>query len=91
MAGQDDFDTPWKEILTRYFPEFMAFFFPEAAANIDWSRRHVFLDKELRQVTRDAQQGLRLADKLAKVWRQDGEETWRRRPCPMSAVSNGSG
>jgi hypothetical protein len=23
-----DYDSPWKEALERYFPEFMAFFFP---------------------------------------------------------------
>ena len=28
----DDFDTPWKTALTRYLPEFMAFYFPEAHA-----------------------------------------------------------
>jgi hypothetical protein len=24
----DDYDSPWKDALTRYFPEFMAFYFP---------------------------------------------------------------
>ncbi|MEW6220399.1 MAG: cytosolic protein [Thermodesulfobacteriota bacterium] len=76
MPSSADYDTPWKEILTRYFPEFMAFFFPAAHGGIDWSRGHVFLDKELRQVTRDAKLGRRLADKLAKVWRRDGGEAW---------------
>ncbi|WP_267876203.1 hypothetical protein [Duganella rivi] len=32
----DDYDTPWKEVVTRYFPEFMAFYFPEAHALVDW-------------------------------------------------------
>jgi len=26
----DDYDTPWKDALTRYFPEFMTFYFPRA-------------------------------------------------------------
>lgn len=25
----DDYDSPWKEVLERYFPGFLAFFFPE--------------------------------------------------------------
>jgi hypothetical protein len=25
----DDYDSPWKTALERYFPEFMAFFFPK--------------------------------------------------------------
>ena len=40
----DDYDTPWKDALTRYFPEFMAFYFPRAAAEIDLRQAHVFLD-----------------------------------------------
>jgi len=33
-----DYDSPWKEMLERYFPEFMAFFFPKAHHEIDWAR-----------------------------------------------------
>jgi len=29
LLENDDFDTPWKDAVTRYFPEFMAFYFPE--------------------------------------------------------------
>lgn len=71
-----DYDSPWKEALERYFPAFMAFGFPEAYAGIDWTRGYEFLDKELQQVVRDAELGRRLADKLVKVWRLDGDETW---------------
>ena len=35
----DDFDTPWKTALTRYLPEFMAFYFPEAYAQCRELRR----------------------------------------------------
>ncbi|MBI4870377.1 MAG: hypothetical protein HY814_02290 [Candidatus Riflebacteria bacterium] len=69
-----DFDTPWKEALERYFREFLALFFPAAHDGIDWARGHEFLDKELEKVVRDAELGRRLLDKLAHVWRQDGEE-----------------
>jgi hypothetical protein len=63
----DDFDTPWKTALTRYLPEFMAFYFPEAHAAIDWQQPHRFLDQELAQVVRDAQLGKRLVDRLVEV------------------------
>jgi Domain of unknown function (DUF4351) len=71
-----DFDSPWKEGLEDYFPEFMAFFFPLIAAEIDWEREIKFLDTELQQVVRDADLGRRWADKLVQVWRKDGQETW---------------
>ncbi len=68
----DDYDSPWKDVLERYFPDFMAFFFPAAHADIDWSRGYESLDNELQQVVRDAEAGKRLADKLMKVHRHDG-------------------
>jgi septum formation topological specificity factor MinE len=71
-----DYDNPWKDALSVYFPAFMAFFFTHIDANIDWSRGYEFLDKEFQQIVRDAEIGLREADKLVKVWRLDGEETW---------------
>jgi hypothetical protein len=72
----DDFDSPWKTLLERYFPAFMAWFFPHIAAEIDWERGHLFLDKELQKISRRAKEKRRYADKLVKVWRRDGEETW---------------
>ena len=44
-----DFDSPWKETLAYYFEDFMAFFFQQAYANIDWSRGYEFLDKSFGQ------------------------------------------
>jgi len=63
----DDYDTPWKDVLERYLPDFMAFFFPQAHTDINWSRGYVWLDTELRQVTRDAELGRRQAVKLVQV------------------------
>ncbi len=71
-----DHDSPWKDVLHRYFREFMAFFFPEAHDDIDWGRGYEFLDKEFQKIVRDAELGRRLLDKLVKVWRKDGEEAW---------------
>ena len=33
----DKYDSPWKEAIEHYFPEFMAFYFPDAYDGIDWS------------------------------------------------------
>jgi hypothetical protein len=71
-----EFDTPWKDILQRYFEEFILFFFPQAHTEIDWTRAPEFLDKELQQVVRDAELGKRLVDKLVKIYRRDGAEAW---------------
>jgi hypothetical protein len=78
MGGRSlsDYDSPWKEALDVYFEPFMAFFFPQAHRDIDWSRGYESLDKELQQVLREAEVGRRVVDKLVKVWRQSGEEEW---------------
>ena len=72
----DDFDTPWKEVVTHHFPEFMAFYFPQAHAAIDWSRPHDFLDQEFAALTRDAELGRRVLDKLVRVHLHTGGEQW---------------
>lgn len=72
----DDYDSPWKDAVERYFPEFMAFYFPAAYARIDWSAGHEFLDQELRAVVQDAELGKRLVDKLARVILLSGTEDW---------------
>jgi hypothetical protein len=77
MAEQrTEFDSPWKEIIEAYFNDFLAFFFPDIHADVDWSKGYEFLDTELQQVVRDAELGKRFADKLVKVWRLTGEELW---------------
>ncbi len=70
----DEYDSPWKDILEHYFPEFMTFFFPEAYAQIDWSKGWESLDQEFQKVVRDAEIGKRYADKLMKVHRKGGDE-----------------
>ena len=72
----DEYDTPWKEILEAYFKDFLAFFLPEAHDGIDWQRGHEFLDTELARITREAEIGDRRMDKLVKVWQLDGDERW---------------
>lgn len=73
---QPDYDSPWKEMLTRYFPAFLAFFYPDIYAAIDWSRGFEFLESELQKIAVRAALGRRLADKLVKVWLLDGHAVW---------------
>ena len=72
----DEYDSPWKEAVVLYFPEFMGFYFPAAYAEIDWTQEYVFLDKELRAVVRDAQLGKRFVDKLVRVTLLSGGQKW---------------
>jgi Domain of unknown function (DUF4351) len=69
----DDYDNPWKTVIELYFREFMVFFFPEIAADIDWERGFVFMDKELQKVVRDGEVQKRYADKLIQLWRLNGD------------------
>ncbi len=81
MTGADllpdnDFDGPWKEVLDLYLEEAIAFFFPAAHADIDWSRGYHALDKELQQVAPDGERAAQAVDKLIQVVLRDGTDTW---------------
>ncbi len=76
MGLASDLDSPWKETLEHFLDPALALLFPQIHDAIDWRRGYVSLDKELQKVVRDARLGRRLADKLFKVWRKDGRETW---------------
>ncbi|MCF7996847.1 MAG: hypothetical protein K9L32_13080 [Chromatiaceae bacterium] len=75
-ADKPDYDSPWKEALERFFPEFLALLFPAIHAEIDWSQGVQFLDKEFQQIVREAQTTRRYADKLVGVTRRDGTPVW---------------
>lgn len=75
-VGNSDYESPWKEALEHYFPQFLELLLPDMHAEIDWSRPHEFLDKELQQVVRDTEAGRRHTDKLVKVFTLEGSETW---------------
>lgn len=63
----DNYDTPWKNAVARYFPEFMAFFFPDAYQDIDWTRPIEFLDQDMAQLAPDSAIGPRRVAKLVRV------------------------
>jgi len=72
----DQYDTPWKQAVEHYFPEFMAFYFAKAHAQIDWTQGYTFLDQELQAITKDGELGKRFVDKLVRVTRLQGAEDW---------------
>ena len=72
----DQYDSPWKEAIEEYFTDCLAFFFPNIYADIDWSQGYQFLDKELEKAVREATVSRQHVDKLARVYRLSGEETW---------------
>jgi hypothetical protein len=71
-----EYDSPWKEIIELFFPQFMAFFFPVIAEAIDWSKPVEFLDKEFQRSIRRSEIGRQTVDKLVKVWLLTGAEVW---------------
>ena len=76
MLASIQADTPWKDILDSYFQSFLEICYPIAADAIDWSKGYEALDKELNSITKESEIGKRIVDKLMKVWKKDGEETW---------------
>jgi hypothetical protein len=70
------YDLPWKTALTHAFRDFMAFFFPDIAAEIDWRRRPRFRDKELAGVSMSGEADSRVADKLVEVCWRNGSVHW---------------
>ncbi len=62
-----ELDSPWKDIIERYFEEFMVFFFPDIHQAIDWNQPYQFLDKEFQKLLKESEMKRRLLDKLVKV------------------------
>ena len=75
-SQNDDYDSPWKEALTRYLPEFLDFYFPLAYQAIYWTQPHTFLDQELAQIVRDSELGKRRIDRLVQVTTRTLEIEW---------------
>lgn len=71
-------DLLWKGILEDLFDDFLRFMHPDADSIFDFSRGIEFLDKELDQLfpPEENEYSLKLVDKLAKVYKKDGEEEW---------------
>jgi hypothetical protein len=70
---KDDYDTPWKAALERYFEQFLALFLPAVHAEIDWGQGCTFLDKELRKLVPEGDAGPGVVDVLVRVTLRSGD------------------
>ena len=73
---KSDFDSAWKTALDEWIEPFIEFFFPRIHGRIDWSRPPQFLEQELQKIQARDKTGRLSVDKLVRVWRKDGRETW---------------
>ncbi len=71
-----DFDGAWKDALERHFEPFLAYCFPDAHTDIDWTRPPRFLETELQQVAPHESTGKQRVDKLIEVALRNGGEAW---------------
>jgi hypothetical protein len=71
-------DALWKGILEDLFDDFLIFYFPESVDTIDFTKKFVFLDKELEQLFPNHQDEFspKYVDKLVKVFTKAGTEEW---------------
>jgi hypothetical protein len=71
-ANKRQFDSAWKEIIKKLLKDFLEFFFPDIHRAIDFGKEITFLDKDLKEIDPDSNQGDRIADVLVKVHLKDG-------------------
>jgi predicted transposase/invertase (TIGR01784 family) len=74
--NKTDFDSPWKEIIESFFPQFMEFFVPGSENDIDWNKEIKFLNTEFQKITKDSEIGHRHIDKLIEVTLKDNAKKW---------------
>jgi predicted transposase/invertase (TIGR01784 family) len=74
--NRQTYDTPWKQIIEFFFPQFMDFFVPGSTEDIDWNVKIKFLDKEFQKITRESATGRRHTDKLVEVTLKNRAKKW---------------
>ena len=70
------YDTPWKQIIEFFFPQFMEFFVPGSKEDIDWNSKIKFLDKEFQKITKESVSGQKHTDKLIEVTLKNRSKKW---------------
>jgi len=70
------YDKSWKEALSEYFKDFLAFFFPAAHSAINWTKPPVSREQELQKLIAGSATTDGVADKLYQVWLLDEQELW---------------
>ena len=76
-ATASGYDHPWKDAIEDLFPYLILFANRRLYKRIDWSKPFRFLEKELRQITKQrSNKGRRYVDKLVQVAMKDGTQEW---------------
>ncbi|MCK5508974.1 MAG: hypothetical protein KAI50_10710 [Desulfobacterales bacterium] len=75
-SNKTEFDSPWKEIIEFFFPQFMEFFVPGSEKVINWNKKIKFLDKEFQKITKESADKRRYTDKLVEVVLKNNEKKW---------------
>ncbi|MEQ8168230.1 MAG: hypothetical protein ABRQ38_04990 [Candidatus Eremiobacterota bacterium] len=70
------YDQIWKEIIENLFEQFMYFYMPDLAVDVDFSKGYTFLDKEFSAIEIKSEDSEKFLDKLIKVYLKSGEEQW---------------
>ncbi len=70
------YDKLWKGIIEDLCPDFLHFFFPDMVDDIDFSKSFEFLDQELAALFPESSSKNRTADKLIKIYLNNGDEIW---------------
>ncbi len=76
MTPKADLDSAWKEILGKYFKDFISLCWPQVFDKIDWSRGYKFLEQESQALVKKEEIGKRTLDKLIEIWLKDGTGVW---------------
>lgn len=70
----NEYDSPWKEALDKYLPDFFALCLPVIYSHIDWKLGYEALDSELRKLFPRSRTGKQHLDRLYKVTLKNGEK-----------------
>jgi hypothetical protein len=72
-ALPDQYDGPWKNFVDEHLSQFIEFFVPDAYEEIDWAKKPVSLNTELRRLRRGNRAGDRRVDSLFEIYLKTGE------------------
>ena len=75
-SNRTNIDGHWKEMITEFFQDFVAFFLPHLYPYVDFSYPPEFLDTELQNILESIGVHKRILDKLVQVRLKNGQTKW---------------
>ncbi|CAM2007640.1 Rpn family recombination-promoting nuclease/putative transposase [Acanthopleuribacter pedis] len=70
----NEYDSPWKHVCDDFFSDLLSLFLPPAFRGVDWTKPVTCADKELPKPDVDNATGLRIADKLYRVYAKEADD-----------------